>query len=68
MRDRLFPPRAGEVLLSADTRMAVDEGSGREAGLIFEPGRRMRLKGFTEPVVVHRLLWQELPAPQLSGS
>ncbi len=56
--------RAGEVLLSVDTRTAVSNA----AGLAFDRGCRMRLKGFAEPVLVHRLLWQQLPAVSLSGS
>lgn len=46
--------RAGEVLVSTATRDAL-----RELGhLRFDRGRRVRLKGFTEPQLVHRLLWQ----------
>ena len=52
---------AGEVLVSAATRAAL---SGA-AGLRFDRGRRVRLKGIADVQQVHRLVWDEAQAPDV---
>jgi class 3 adenylate cyclase len=47
--------RAGEVLVSAETRSAV------RTALAFEKPKMLQLKGIAEPQQVHRLCWRTVP-------